>query len=136
MLTKTYNCQCLEPIINPHQARTMDIQLAASKTLAAGTVLGEVTASGKFDAYADAGAGGLDTARVILKYDCKTDGDGNIWLGDTIGDLIEALPVAPVYYTGDFRKGDLTGLTAAAVADLGRLIKGAVSDNEAILHLS
>ncbi len=136
MQTKTFTLGGLEPFINPHAARTMAVPLVPSATLVAGTILGEVSASGKFDAYGDSGSGGLDTARVILKYDCKTDADGNIWLGDSIGDLAEAEVVTPVYYVGDFRVGDLTGLTAAAVADLGRLIKGAFNDDEAILHLS
>lgn len=136
MLTKTFTGQCLEPIWNPQRARTMNVALVPSNTFVAGTVLGEVTATGKFDEYADAGGGGLDTARAILKYDVFVDADGNIWLGDGAGDLADAQQTTPVYYTGDFRKGDLTGLTAAAVADLGRLVKGAVSDAEAILHMS
>ena len=136
MKVAAFDCKKLEPIINPRRARTMNVALVGGKTYVAGEVLGEVTASGKFDKYADAGAGGLDTARAICEYDCFVDADGNIWHGSQAGELADSKTHTPVYYTGDFRKGDLTGLTAAAVADLGRLIKGVIGDAEAILHMS
>lgn len=118
----------LVPFLNPEDARLIAVTLPASVELAAGTVLGEVTATGKFDAYADAGAGGLDVARVILAVDVVTDSNGLVTYtdtsGQTSGEFGQKHASAPAYYKGVFSCADLVGLTAAAVADLGRLIKG------------
>lgn len=76
--------------------------VSGSGVLAKGTVLGIVTASGKFGVYADAGAGGLDTAKGILAEDVDaTSADVN----------------TTVYLAGDFNETALTGLTAAAKVD-------------------
>jgi hypothetical protein len=80
-----------------------------------------------YDTYADAGSGGLDTARCILAYDCVTDSGGFITLGTVAAGAGERGYVTrdvPAYFVGIFLATDLTGLTAAAVADLGRLFNG------------
>src|SRR4051812_38143657 len=106
----------LEPLHKPETALEMSISLAPSLTLAKGTVLGQVTAPGKFGVYADAGAGGLDTARCILAYDCITDASSNIPLGDTAGAAANGFTQTsvPAYFSGIFKTTELTGLTAAA----------------------
>lgn len=76
--------------------------VSGAGVLLKGTVLGRVTASGNYDAYADAGAGGLDTARAILAEDVDaTSADVN----------------CVAYFAGDFNEAALTGLTAAAKVD-------------------
>ena len=76
--------------------------VSGAGVLAKGTVLGIVTATGKFDEYADAGAGGLDVAKAILAEDVDaTSADVN----------------CSVYLAGDFNEDALTGLTAAAKVD-------------------
>lgn len=121
----------LVPFLNPEDARLLAVKLTASVELAAGTVLGEVTATGAYDAYGDAGAGGLDVARLILAVDVVVDGSGLVTYTDTSGqaggEFGQKHASAPAYYKGVFSCADLTGLTAAAVADLGRLIKGDAS---------
>lgn len=84
-----------------------------------------------YGTYADAGSGGLDTARCILAYDCVTDGAGYVTLGTVAAGAGERGAVSrdtPAYFVGIFKTTELTGLTAAAVADLGRLFSGTAAD--------
>lgn len=130
--THTYNQYGLVPFYRPEDAIIQFVKIPGSKTFAKGTVLGEVTATpGTFDAYADAGSGGLDTARGILAYDITTDAGGVVTIGGGEWNAVQA--GAPVFFSGWFRTSELTGLTAAAVVDLGRLINGSVTDG--ILHM-
>ncbi len=75
---------------------------SGSGVLTKGTVLGIVSASGNFGVYADAGSGGLDTAKAILAEDV---------------DATSTNVNATVYLAGDFNETALTGLTAAAKVD-------------------
>jgi hypothetical protein len=131
--THVYTNAGLLPYMDPDDAVEISVKLVASTDYAAGQVLGEVAATpGVFGVYGDAGAGGLDTARCLLHYDCQTDADGKVTLSPTAsqggGEHLEKLEGAPAYFKGTFRCQDLTGLTADAVADLGRLIQGTFSD--------
>jgi hypothetical protein len=97
-----------------------------------------VTAN-SFGTYADGGAGGLDTARCILAYDCVTDGGGNVTLGTVTAGLGErgyTEKYAQAYFKGTFKVTDLTGLTAAAVADLGRLLSGTYNSTDGVLKMN
>lgn len=124
--THTFSNAGLVPYYRPEAALQQTVKLVASKTYVKGLVLGEVTATpGTFDVYADAGAGGLDTARCILAYDCVADAAGLITIGG--GEQGEKIAGAPAFFSGWFKCSELTGLTAAAVADLGRLINGSVT---------
>jgi hypothetical protein len=122
----TFGNTGLVPFYRPELAVVQHVKLNVSATYVKGTVLGEVTATpGLFGLYADAGAGGLDTARAILAYDCVVDASGNITLGG--GEHGQTQLSAPAFFSGWFLASELTGLTAAAVVDLGRLISGSVS---------
>lgn len=91
-----------------------------------------------FGTYADAGSGGLDTARCILAYDCVTDGAGNVTLGTVsagAGERGYTEKYAPAYFIGIFKCTDLTGLTAAAVADLGRLMSGTATSSDGVVSV-
>lgn len=130
----TYTGDYLTPYLGggDEQPRTLVVKLKASTVYAKGTVLGEITASpGTFAPYADANADGTQTARAILPYACATDASGDITLGSASGgdDRQHTLPTVPVYVgAAEFHTTDLTGLDAAAVADLGRLVQGTVAD--------
>jgi hypothetical protein len=76
--------------------------VSGAGVLAKGTVLGIITATGAFNAYADAGLGGLDVAKAILSEDV---------------DATAAAVNCSVYFAGDFNEAALTGLTAAAKVD-------------------
>jgi hypothetical protein len=71
---------------------------------------------------------GSTTAKCLLAVACTTDGSGNITLSTTAGqvggDFGQTQPTAPAYFRGMFNTADLTGLDAAAAAQLGRLWLG------------
>src|SRR5438270_679742 len=96
----------------PHP--TEAFKLAPSLTLAKGTVLGQITASGLYKAYASGNADGSQTARVILQYAVTTDASGNVT--DDIGGIS---PTAAAYEGGCFDWSDLTGFDANAATNLG-----------------
>jgi len=91
--------------------------------------------AGTFAAYSDgASAGtGTDTARGIMEYTMTARADGRVYIGTATDQEGEGRDSCPMYYTGTFRTTDLTGLTAAAVADLGRLISGTFGDGILVL---
>jgi hypothetical protein len=132
--THTYNNQKLEPFQNPEEAKIIEVTFAAgAANIPKGTLLGEVTASpGVYKAYNDANNDGSQTAKAIAQYDMQIDANGLITLssvGSTAGgESGEKLRAAPAYVSGTFKTTDLTGLDAAAVTDLGRLIQGTVAD--------
>jgi hypothetical protein len=122
-----YTGQRLVSLFNPEDARRITVKLPASITYAAGTVLGELTATpGTFKAYASGNADGSQEPKVLLEYACTTDAAGLITWGG--GEFYEKQPGAPAYYCGTFACADLVGLDAGAVPKLGRLINGTATD--------
>lgn len=105
----------LEPFINPQDARTFAVQMAANLTVVKGERLGQLTANGKYTNYDDGGAGGAEVAKAIAVYSFVTDASGNVFYGTdvpTTGPTADPQPTAEVYWKGDFLKSELT---AAAV---------------------
>lgn len=123
--TQPYTGVKLEPFERPAEAVTDSIPFGASLTIARGTVIGIVTADGKGKAYADGNSDGSQTAKAIAMYDFTTDASGNVTIAN---DTSVTYHTAPVYKAGTFRTSELTGLDAAAVTDLGRLLSGTVAD--------
>ena len=78
----------------------------AAADIAAGTVLGKVTATGFYAEYDDGNADGTEVARVILKTPVSK--------ADRIAGDIDVA----VYYRGAFRKDQLVGMDAAGLVDL------------------
>jgi hypothetical protein len=79
--------------------------------LPSGITLGKVTATGLYGLYADAGAGGLDTAVGFLGADVEIDS----LLAATVDELV------PLYWHGEVDESNLPtghGLTTAAKTDL------------------
>lgn len=76
--------------------------------------------SGLAGLYNDALSDGTQTARCILSQDTATDLRGCI-ITDRPGSTYNS---APVFVGGQFFTGDLIGLDANGVTDLGRLING------------
>jgi hypothetical protein len=92
---------------------------------------------GVFEDYLDGQSDGTEVAIGILAVDVKTDSAGGIVFGSqSLPEQGVKAKTAPMYYKGTFRCGDLTGLDAAAVVDFkGRMLYGAVTDAEGILHI-
>lgn len=83
------------------------ISFAAAGELAAGTILGRVTATGKYVAYTDAATNGVgsDTAICVLRTHVKSD-----VIGDALGEAVFGQAV--------LKNDQLVGSTASAIADL------------------
>lgn len=74
--------------------------------LPAGTVVGRVTASGKYKAYANGNADGSEVAVGVLRSMIKVDA-----AGDALGEIVFGQCV--------LKNNQLVGLDAAAITDLG-----------------
>ena len=84
---------------------------------------------GTWAAYNDGHSDGTQVAKAILQYDICTDAAGLVTYGQTApNEFGIKYPYAPAYFNGAFKTSELTGLDAAAVADLGRLTSGTVAD--------
>lgn len=81
-------------------------------------------AGGQWGAYDDAASDGLQIAKAVLQYRTVVLPNGKHYCGG--GGTGNATLSAPIFIEGYFRTADLTGLDAAAVTDLGRIVEGAV----------
>ena len=81
-------------------------------------------------------ASGLQTARGLLAYDVATDSAGMITLGtsSTGGPFGQKTRNVSMYTKGAFWTGDLVGIDAKAISDLGKLVSGTTSAGE--LHIA
>lgn len=121
----------LMPYMDPETAhmRVVPMVPAGSGTtyaIAKGTVLGEVTATRKYKAYATAAVDGSGVAMLIAQQDCTVDDAGNVTITT---DRTFSEKGLPAYYCGVFKTTDLVGLDADAVTDLkARFIAGVLAD--------
>jgi len=121
-LVQTYSRNKLTPLYDDQHSRKVNVQLIASTTYAAGTVLGEVTATpGLYGAYVAGHTDGTQTAKVLLEYACTTDASGNITMDGEWGAIY---PSAPAYLPNrqSYNAADLVGLDAAGLTALGGVI--------------
>ena len=121
--TETYVSDAL--IAGSYPIATDSVTIASSAALTRGTVLGQITASGKFIKSASAASDGSQTIIAILAQD--TDASG----GDVAG--------APVYLTGEFNAASVTlgaGWTAAtakvSARPYGIFLKGNVLPSDPV----
>lgn len=112
-----YTVAGLVPIIDPEHARTINVALLASTNYVKGTVLGLITATGKYRNYLTGAGDGSQIAQVILQYDCVTDAGGLSTIQSDPNAI--AYKTVPVYWRGTFKVSDLVGLDAAGVVDMG-----------------
>lgn len=112
----------------PGVPRTHNVTLAAG-TYSRGTVLGELTATpGTFKPYAAANTDGSQTAKLILKWGCVVDAQGNVTLAGEFGQTQRGVEA---YYGGGnvFKTTELVGLDAGAVTSLGAsLVEGTLAN--------
>jgi hypothetical protein len=112
----------LQPAMWPEDARWTAARFTTSVTIARGTVLGKITATGVLAAYANANSDGTETAVAIAMYDMKTDANGRVYFVSGSTAAVETAEVksfltAPVYIAGTFDAADLTGEDANALTD-------------------
>lgn len=121
-LVQTYSRNKLSPLYADHGQGKVNVQLIASTTYAAGTVLGEVTASlGTYGPYVAGHADGTQNAKLLLEYACSTDAQGNITMD---GEWGATYPSAPAYLPlrRAWNAADLVGLDAAGLTAMGGII--------------
>lgn len=134
----TYSAQRLLPAKLVPPAGEDVRAFAASLTVTRGTVLGEVTATGKLALYNSGASDGTQTATCIAMYDFLTDASGNViyttTAGQAVGDLNQTYKTAPVYISGVFKTSELniggvTGITSTALGHIGgHLYSGSLTD--------
>jgi hypothetical protein len=132
----TWSAKKLEPLNYPDNAERQPVKLAASLTLAAGTILGRVASTDLWGAYADTTT--TDPARAILGVDTATDASGNHFYGaQASSEYGEAHLHTWAFVSGTFKVSDLTGLDAGAVTDLkAALIFGdTIADGNAVIRI-
>lgn len=104
-------------------------KVKASSTLAAGTVVGAVTASpGTIAAYVAGHSDGTQLPIGILEYAVTTDSGGNITNANEWG--VTPTNRTPVWMGGAFDTSDLTGLDSAGATALGGRLVQATTANE------
>lgn len=115
----------VEPAFDPESALMKHCNLATG-TYAAGTVIGELTATpGTFKAYLSGASDGSQIPKGILRYGCVVDGSGNISLGDDLGSKTKSIEF---YIAGYFQSQDLIGLDANALTVMnGRIVQGTIT---------
>lgn len=126
----------LDPFMRPEEASEIPVNLIASTSFAAGTLLGELTATpGTFKAYASGNADGSQLPKAVLRHACVTDASGNITYGSSItaGQTMDgpavASKVTDAFISGFFKTTDIIGLDAGAVTALGaRIVSGTLAN--------
>ena len=120
MLVDTYVGAGLIPFVDPEDAYASmrHVAFAPSLDLAAGTLLGKITATGRYAAYNNALATGVETAvPLIVQYRVITDVSGNV---TSLG--VVPMPSASCFTQGYFRCEDVVGEDAPGFVDIGATI--------------
>lgn len=112
----------LEPLITLY---TNSLTGGAAPNVAVAHTTPGNSAGGSWLAYNNGASDGSDIAKGVLKYDLSVDSFGNHTSGGGEWGGMELS--APVYIAGYFRTADLTGLDAAGITDLGRIVRGSVA---------
>jgi hypothetical protein len=136
----TFGAGRVEPLKAPDEALSEVIGLKASTAFAAGTLVGEITASpGTYGPYATGNVDGTQNPTHILMYACITDASGNVTFGSSGivaggAEWGQTQKGAPAWASGEFSCADLVGLDAGAVTKMGRLIQGTVSSGRILVY--
>lgn len=134
----TWGAGRVDPLKDAEDANLEVVNLKVSTTFAAGTIVGEITATpGTYGAYASGNVDGTQNPVGILQYACVTDASGNITFGGGpagTSEWGETYKGAPMYRSGEFNCADLVGLDANAVTKLGRLVQGTVTAGRVLVY--
>jgi hypothetical protein len=119
--TNTFVGAGIVPVYAKPEPARVHVKLGNSVSLAAGTVLGEVTATpGLAKAYASGSSDGSQIPKWVLEFPCATDGSGNITVGSTTAGAQGYTTTAkscPAFMRGCFSTAELTGLDATALTN-------------------
>ncbi len=134
----TFGNSRVDPLKDQRDGDVEVINLKPSTTFAAGTIVGEITASpGTYGPYASGNSDGTQNPTHVLQYACVTDASGNITFGAGpagTSEWSQTFKGAPAYRSGEFSCADLVGLDSNAVTKLGRLVQGTVSSGRVLIY--
>lgn len=116
----------LEPALMSPEPDTIHKRLQASKTYVKGELIGATAVAGVWGKLADS----LANSRLLpLVYPWATDASGYANLGPTSLATDVKNESVEVYHQGAFYVRDITGLTEANVARVGKLVQGTMSSD-------
>lgn len=133
----TFGYGRVDPFREAEDAEIRNVNLKPSTVFAAGTIIGEITATpGTYGPYATGNVDGTQNPVGVLQYACATDAGGLITFGSVAGqsEWGQTSRAAPMYMSGYFRTEDLVGLDAGAVTKLGRLLQGTTTSGEIAIY--
>ncbi len=135
--TITYTNDKLEPAEDARSKVTRAIKLIPSVSYAKGTILGMVTSSGLYKAYASGASDGSQNPKGALNYQVTTDSGSNHFFGAAAAsDIGVGEPSAEMVVAGTYKVADLPGCDDNAISKLGRLVAGVnAADANAILRM-
>lgn len=121
--TNIYSFNRLDPAFAGSNPRVLNVAMTDG-TYAKGTVLGIVTGTTKYKAYASGNVDGSQLACAVLQYACIVAAGKATMEGDGL----PAYDAAPVYTNGYFRTEDLVGLDANALVNMNAtVVKGTLT---------
>lgn len=134
-LITTYSNQKLLPAKNAPAIAEDAYVFAASLNVVRGTILGQITTGKKWALYNAGNSDGTEKAKAIAEYDFTTDASGKVsytstasqTTGNEFGlfDLTAPVYIAGTFNTDELNIGGVTGITAAALTDMGgHLVSG------------
>ena len=122
-LVTSSNPSKLSPIRRADLARTLACQMKPNTTYTQGQRLGQVTATG---VYAPRGDGtqtdGSQRTVAIVCRNFTTDAQGTVFYGIDVpqtGWCSDGEPTAMNYFSGDYLRSQLPGISDAEIAELG-----------------
>jgi hypothetical protein len=110
----------------PGEAGRTKVRLPPDASYPRGTVLAErADRPGVFRPYRGGAADGTGVAKLLLEFDCATDGQGDVTQGSlAAGSAGVTFPTASAFFAGTFPTQELVGLDAQAASQLGSLVEG------------
>lgn len=113
------------PLMVATSALTAGVGATPTVAVAATTAGNRV---GLWGHYSDAANDGREVAKAIAQYSFRTDNMGRVVYATGSPEHGDYHTNAPAYFKGSFKTSELVGLDANAVADLGRLSMGTLTD--------
>lgn len=125
----------VEPVKAVEESHLDNLKLSVSTTFPAGTILGCITATGLYRAYATGNVDGSQVPTHVLEYDVVTNAGGDHFIGDAASsEHGHSYKYASAWRGGVFDTADLVGLDAGGVtAGKFRVIQGDLTTGRVVI---
>lgn len=127
----TYTRDFLQPAIAGEEFVTMHAKMAASLTVAKGTMLAEKTDTPGL--FAIAGTSGYGPACAVALYAFTTNTDGDVIVENQKRVDNQPDRTAELVFGGYVRAADIPSLDATTAGELGKLVRGTVTNG--VVHI-